>query len=75
MTITIQLAGPGFERLRAEAEELGLSVEQLAQAIVERYVLRPRGDTPSDVVDDETFQRVKAETFRENEELYRRLAK
>jgi hypothetical protein len=75
VTITIQLDEPGLQKLREEAEGLGVSVDQLAQAIVERHALRSPGGMPSDVVDEETFRKVKADTFRENAELYRRLAK
>jgi hypothetical protein len=73
MTITIQLDGPGLAALQQEAANLGVSVEQLADTIIQRHVRGRAGLGP--VVDEATFRKAMADTFRENEELYRRLAR
>jgi hypothetical protein len=73
MTITIDLDGPGFSALAEEASGLGVSVEQLADTIIRRH-LRAR-TAKGTIADDEVFRKAMADTFRENEEVYRRLAR
>ena len=58
---------------RQEAADLGVSLEQLSQSILHNHA-RVRG-TAGPIAGDPSFQEAKAATFRENEELYRRLAK
>ena len=49
MTLTIQLEGPKLAALQDEAASLGVSVEQLADAILQRHVsTRNRGETVAD---------------------------
>jgi hypothetical protein len=73
MTISIDLSEPALAALRQEAADLGVSLEQLSQSILHNHA-RVRG-TAGPIAGDPTFQEAKAATFRENEELYRRLAK
>lgn len=71
MTITIDVAGSSLVRLQSEADRLGVSVEQLAKTVIERHTDRPEVGT----LDEITFRKLMTDTFRENDELYRRLAK
>ncbi len=73
MTIMINLDEPGFSALAEEASRLGVSVEQLADSIVRRHIRTRAGQ--GGVATDESFRMAMADTFRENEEVYRRLAK
>jgi hypothetical protein len=73
MTIALQLDPTGFDVLRKEAEELGVTPEQLAHDIVQRH-LRTR-TTPGAGADDPAFRAALAASMKENEELLRRLAK
>jgi hypothetical protein len=73
MTLTIQLEGPKLAALQDEAASLGVSVEQLADAILQRHVsTRNRGET---VADGDAFRKAMLGTLSENAELYRRLAR
>lgn len=65
MTITIQLADRRLDALKSQADRQGVSVEEYVQALVERIA-----DTP-----DDDFRAAMQASFRENDELYRRLAK
>lgn len=64
MKLSIELFATQAERLRHEAERLGLSPEELARAVVADILTAP----------DEDFQKAAADVVRKFEELYRRLA-
>ena len=64
MKLSIELSAAQAERLRHEAERLGVSPEDLARAVV------ADGLTAS----DEEFRKAAADVMRKFEELYRRLA-
>lgn len=73
MTITIELDEPMLNAFQQEASDLGISVDRLADAIIRQHFRS--GTHVSGSATDPAFQKAAAETFRENEELYRRLAK
>jgi hypothetical protein len=64
MKLAIELSAPQTERLRAEADRLGVGVEDLARAVVADVLGEP----------DEEFRAAAERVLRKNEELYRRLA-
>ena len=64
MKITIHLSPAQAERLRHEAERLGLAPEDLARAAVADLL----------VTRDDDFRAAAERVLRKNEELYRRLA-
>ena len=64
MKLTIDLSPAQAERLRQEAERLGLAPEELARAAITDLLATP----------DEEFGRAADRVLRKNEELYRRLA-
>ena len=64
MKITIDLSPAQIERLRQEAERLGLAPEDLARAAVADLLATPGED----------FNRAAERVLQKNEELYRRLA-
>lgn len=64
MKFTIDLSPSQAERLRQEAERLGLAPEELARAAIADLLATP----------DEEFTRAADRVLRKNEELYRRLA-
>jgi hypothetical protein len=64
MKLTIDLSSAQAERLRQEAERLGLAPEELARAAITDLLATP----------DEEFKRAAERVLRKNEELYRRLA-
>ena len=64
MKLSIELSAAQAERLRREADRLGVSPEELARAVVADVLTAP----------DEEFQKVAADVVRRFEELYRRLA-
>jgi hypothetical protein len=64
MKFSIDLSDAQAERLRHEAERLGLSPEDLARAVVADILTAP----------DEDFQKAASDVVRKFEELYRRLA-
>jgi hypothetical protein len=64
MKLSIELSAAQAERLRHEAERLGLSPEELARAVVADILTAP----------DEDFQKAASDVVRKFEELYRRLA-
>ena len=64
MKLSIQLSAAQAERLRREAERLGLSPEDLARAVVADLLAAP----------DEAFKTAADLVIRRNRELYRRLA-
>ena len=64
MRLTIDLSPPQAERLRHEAERLGLAPEELARAAITDLLATP----------DPEFARAAVRVLRKNEELYRRLA-
>jgi hypothetical protein len=64
MKLSIELSAAQAERLRHEAERLGLSPEELARAVVADILATP----------DEDFRKAAADVVRKFEELYRRLA-
>jgi len=74
MTIAIQLEAQGLDMLQAEATELGVTPEQLANDIVQRH-LRTRTDVANKVANDSTFRAALSASITENSELLRRLAK
>ena len=64
MKLTIDLSPAQAERLRQEAERLGLAPEVLARAAVTDLL----------AVSGDDFKLAAARVLRKNEELYRRLA-
>ena len=64
MKLSIELSAAQAERLRHEAERLGLSPEDLARAVVADVLATPSED----------FQATAERAIRRNQELYRRLA-
>ena len=64
MKLTIDLSSAQTERLRQEAERLGLVPEELARAAIADLLATP----------DAEFKRAADRVLRKNEELYRRLA-
>lgn len=64
MKLTIDLSPAQAERLRLEAERLGLAPEELARAAIADLLATPGDD----------FTTAADRVLRKNEELYRRLA-
>ncbi len=64
MKLTVDLSPAQVERLRQEAQRLGLSPEELAGAAIADLLATP----------DAEFKRAADRVLRKNEELYRRLA-
>jgi hypothetical protein len=64
MKLTIDLSPAQAERLRQEAERLGLAPEDIARAAVADLLATPGDD----------FKTAAERTLRKNEELYRRRA-
>lgn len=64
MKLTVDLSPAQAERLRREAERLGLAPEELARAAITDLLATP----------DEEFKSAADRVLRKNEELYRRLA-
>jgi predicted transcriptional regulator len=64
MRLTIELSPSQADRLRHEAERLGLAPEALARAAIVDILNTP----------DEDFKAAADRVLRKNEELYRRLA-
>ncbi len=64
MKLAFELPPAQAERLRAEAERLGLSAEDLARAAVLDLLATPAAD----------FDAIVARVIAKNQELYRRLA-
>lgn len=64
MKLTIDLSPTQAERLRQEAERLGLTPEELARAAISDLLATPAED----------FKRAADLVLKKNEELYRRLA-
>jgi hypothetical protein len=64
MKLTIDLSPVQAERLRGEAERLGLTPEDLAHAAITDLLATP----------DDQFRTAAERVLRKNEELYRRLA-
>jgi len=64
MRLTIELSAAQADRLRQEAERLGLTPEDLARAAVVDLLATPGDD----------FRQASEEVLRKNKELYRRLA-
>jgi hypothetical protein len=64
MKLALELSPAQAEKLRAEAERLGLSVEELARAALSDLLAAP----------DPEFQSVARRIVTKNRELYKRLA-
>jgi hypothetical protein len=64
MKFTIDLSAAQAERLRLEAERLGLAPEDLARAAIADLLATPGAD----------FKKAAELVLQKNEELYRRLA-
>ena len=64
MQLSIELAADQAEKLRLEAERLGVAPDELARAAVSELLAAP----------DDAFQAVAERVLRKNRELYRRLA-
>jgi hypothetical protein len=62
--LAIELSPAQIDRLRQEAERLGVAVEDLARAVLADLLTTP----------DEDFKTAAERVLRKNEELYRRLA-
>ena len=73
MTITIRLDDAFRNDFQLEAESLGISVDQLADDIIRRHAQSKSGDPGS--ATDPAFRSAMEASFRESDELYRRLAK
>jgi hypothetical protein len=73
MTIAIPLEAPRFAVLQQEATDLGVTVEQLAADIIDRHIRIKTA--PGSAVSDDAFKTAMEATLRENDELYRRLAR
>lgn len=73
MTIAIQLDASRLVALELEAAVLGVTLEQLATDIIDRHIRTK--SAPGPTVEDTKFKAAMEATFRENDELYRRLAK
>jgi hypothetical protein len=65
MQLSIELASDQAERLRQEAERLGIAPDELARAAVSELLSVP----------DDAFQSAAERVLRKNRELYRRLAR
>ncbi|HKD37508.1 MAG TPA: hypothetical protein VKB78_11930 [Pirellulales bacterium] len=63
-TITVPISDNQLQKLRALAERIGVSPEELARAGLEDWLRQPRED----------FQKAAGEVLQKNVELYRRLA-
>jgi hypothetical protein len=63
MKLSIDLSPTQVDRLRLEAERLGLTPEDLARAAIVDLLARPGGD----------FNAAAERVLKKNEELYRRL--
>ena len=74
MTIALQLDPPGLTALQAEAAELGITPEQLANDIVQRH-LRSRVEATESGPGDPAFTAALTASMKDNEALLRRLAK
>lgn len=74
MTIIIQLDSPLAEPLERLARGRGCTVEELARSALADYVRSAEPGAPLAGLDPALAQAV-ADSFRENDELYRRLAK
>lgn len=68
MNATVTLTDSALGRLRDEAAKLGISVEELASAILERHAAAP------DAVPDADFRRTLETSFRRYDAAYRKLA-
>jgi hypothetical protein len=64
MTLAIEIPDAQLEQLRAVAQRLGISAEELVRAIVTDQLGRPSDD----------FERAVDRVLEENRELYQRLA-
>jgi hypothetical protein len=64
MKLAFELPAPQAEKLRAEADRLGLSPEEFARAALTDLL----------AASDAEFQAVAARVIAKNQELYRRLA-
>jgi hypothetical protein len=64
MKLAFELPAPQAEKLRAEADRLGLSPEEFARAVLTDLL----------AASDAEFQAVAARVIAKNQELYRRLA-
>jgi len=62
--ILVPLNEERLERLKAIAQQVGVSPEELARASLEDWLARPRSD----------FEQAARHVMQKNEELYRRLA-
>lgn len=73
MTIQIELDEPGLAVLEQEASRLGVTVEQLAGTVLRSHI----GSLGGRHLDasNAAFRKAMTDTFRDNEEVYRRLAK
>lgn len=72
VTITIHLDGPELAQLQREAASRGMPVERMAETMIRRQL---DSSVPADAISDDEFRKAKEATFREYDELYRRLAK
>jgi len=61
-----------FNRLMREANSRSVSIDQLALEIIERYF---QNQDRLNSADDDEFQKAMIASFRENAEIYHRLAK
>jgi type II secretory pathway component PulK len=63
--LQIQLSDEDVARLRSQAEQMGLGVEELASSLLAQSISVPT---------DEEFNRLSQEVLKKNAELYKRLA-
>ncbi|CAN5587808.1 hypothetical protein BH11PLA2_BH11PLA2_42720 [soil metagenome] len=73
MTFSINLSGTPLISLQEQASRLGVPIETLAQSVIENFASsQPSTMSPQDR--RALFEKAKADSMRENDELYRRLA-
>lgn len=73
VTTTINIGTDVYTPLERIAQTRGVSPEELARTVLGAFVRH--ADRPSSPAPDPAFLQAMADTFRENDELYRRLAK
>lgn len=73
MTFSVSLNGQSWDALQAEAAKIGVPVETLARSVLENFATTaPSPMAPQDR--RALFEKAKADSLRENDGLYRRLA-
>jgi hypothetical protein len=73
VTKSITLGNDVYSPLERIARARGISPDELARSVLGAFVRHADRNSPPEL--DPTFRQAMADTFRENDELYRRLAK